>query len=353
MSFALLARPCEGWLRLVVSAFLRPALLAKEFLPAWSSRSHDGLPFEFGHDAPPLGYWRWLGALGWRERLSLVHSGDKAVESATGADGTTVRMTWTDCNPIRDGWYWIRNAHVGGGDDRTDPCIVYVHGFEDCKPTVNFPSEGDCRDLFHVNAEWAGPLEPPNELRWRRIIVRTRSNATMPIDESKYTPRPCDDQRFDYHRSTAAGLAQLGPDRAANRELVVRHALQELGHGREFDHILPGIAMPELGEGHSWRQLVFRKPIRLEVSSERVLHKSYKGYDIRSQPCELEQNKQYLRRIEILVPNGTEIWEFLDQETLYPTLRRAHAAGFQHGRRIIHNREKKGSESEVWRLGPP
>src|SRR5262249_14142923 len=207
-------------------------------------------------------------------------SGDKAVELATGADRTTVRMTWTDCKPTRDGWYWIRNAHLVGRDDRTDPCIVYIHGFEDCKPTVSLPFERDCRDLFHVNAEWSGPLEPPKELRSRRIIVRKSSTPTIPIDESKCGSRPCDDQHFDYHRWNAAGLDQLGPDQDANRELVVRHALQDLGHGCEFDHILPGIAMPELGEGHSWTQLVFRKPIRLEVNSERVPHKSYKGYDI-------------------------------------------------------------------------
>jgi len=261
-------------------------------------------------------------------------------------------MTWTDCKPTRDGWYWIQNVHVVGGDDRPAPCIVYVHGFEACKPTVSFPFERDGRDLFHVNGEWAGPLEPPTAWRSRRIIVRKSSTPPLPIDKSEYGSRPCDDQHVDYHRWNAAGLDQLGPDRDANRELVVRYTLQGLDHGCEFDHTLPGIAMPEVGKGRSWTQLVFRRSTELEVRSERVRHQSYKGYDIRSQPSELKHNNQYLRRIEILVPNGTEIWEFLDQKTLYPTLRRAHAAGFQHGRRIIHDREKKRSESEVWHLGP-
>jgi len=71
---ARLAPSCEGWLRLVVSAFPRRALRAREFLPASSSRSHGGLPFEFGHDTPPRGYWRRLAALGCSERLSLGHN---------------------------------------------------------------------------------------------------------------------------------------------------------------------------------------------------------------------------------------------------------------------------------------
>lgn len=71
---ARLALSCEGWLRLVASAFPRRALRAREFLPASSSRSHGGLPFEFGHDTPPRGYWRWLAALGCSEPLSLGHN---------------------------------------------------------------------------------------------------------------------------------------------------------------------------------------------------------------------------------------------------------------------------------------
>jgi len=71
---ARLAPFCEGGLRLVASAFPRRALRAREFLPASSSRSHGGLPFEFGHDTPPREYYRWLAALGCSERLSLVRN---------------------------------------------------------------------------------------------------------------------------------------------------------------------------------------------------------------------------------------------------------------------------------------
>jgi hypothetical protein len=73
----------------------------------------------------------------------------------------TPGVAWTIQRPIHDGYYWIRNAHVDGWEDQIEPCIVSVYGFADGVPTVTFALEQEGSDLSAVDAEWAGPVEPP------------------------------------------------------------------------------------------------------------------------------------------------------------------------------------------------
>jgi hypothetical protein len=70
-------------------------------------------------------------------------------------------MTWTIQRPVRDGWYWIRNAASDGWETVAGPHVVQVYGCAVGSPTVMFPSDEMCSDLSEINAEWAGPLEVP------------------------------------------------------------------------------------------------------------------------------------------------------------------------------------------------
>ena len=70
-------------------------------------------------------------------------------------------MNWTIQKPCRDGWYWIRNVASEGWDTVVEPRVVAVYGFEKGEPTVAFPSDEQCTDLREIDAEWAGPVEPP------------------------------------------------------------------------------------------------------------------------------------------------------------------------------------------------
>ena len=76
-----------------------------------------------------------------------------------------------------------------------------------------------------------------------------------------------------------------------------------------------------------------------------VQHENYKGVDIRSSPRGLtrENKKKWKIRLDITFPTGSFTAmapEYLDEEQ-FPTLRKAHTAGFEWGRRIID----KGLES--------
>ena len=71
-----------------------------------------------------------------------------------------------------------------------------------------------------------------------------------------------------------------------------------------------------------------------------VQHKTYKGLDIRSGPFEVmrKKEKKWKVRLDITFPKGNvdaTMVEYLDDERFYPTLSKAHTAGFEWGRRII------------------
>jgi hypothetical protein len=72
-----------------------------------------------------------------------------------------------------------------------------------------------------------------------------------------------------------------------------------------------------------------------------VLHKPYKGCDIRSSPIEGLQIKgpaKWKVRLDITLPNrdgSKTIPEYLDEKRRYLTQSEAHTVGFGHGRRII------------------
>ena len=64
-------------------------------------------------------------------------------------------MTWTLQRPIRDGWYWVRNAALEGREGDPEPRVVQIYGFADGEPTVTIPSEENCSDLADIDAERA------------------------------------------------------------------------------------------------------------------------------------------------------------------------------------------------------
>jgi len=75
---------------------------------------------------------------------------------------------------------------------------------------------------------------------------------------------------------------------------------------------------------------------------ERVLHKLYKGCDIRSSPFEGLQIKgpeKWKVRLDITLPNRdgskTIHEKYLDEKRRFLTQSEAHTAGFEYGRTII------------------
>ena len=113
-ALALVAGSPESGLGPGVSGFFPIALFAEEFLSPRSSRFQKCLSFQFCHglsteELALVGSLAMSGSI-----VSALQTECKVPESATGAARKTVRMTWSDCKPIRDGWYWIRNVHVVG-----------------------------------------------------------------------------------------------------------------------------------------------------------------------------------------------------------------------------------------------
>lgn len=64
-------------------------------------------------------------------------------------------MKWSSDPPASEGWYWVR-----GGDYSWSPRIIEV--MRD-KEGIHCFVHGGWFGLAELNAEWAGPLEPPKD----------------------------------------------------------------------------------------------------------------------------------------------------------------------------------------------
>jgi hypothetical protein len=163
----------------------------------------------------------------------------------------------------------------------------------------------------------------------------------MPIDASKYGSRPLDEEHFEYHIWSVEGLDLLSPGQEAAIDLLVRKALKKLGPRWELEHVTHGNVLPGPHEEKVWPQLVFRRPATFRSMSKAVIHRFYKDHDIRSSPLAIPNRDQWRMLINITFPQTSHsgvMKEYPDHEHSYPTLKKAHEAGFQYARRVIDGR---------------
>jgi hypothetical protein len=71
---------------------------------------------------------------------------------------------------------------------------------------------------------------------------------------------------------------------------------------------------------------------------DHVNHETYKGYDVRSNPFEVEPGKWRVR-IDVTPPKSNDdVTEYLDETCFYANVIEAHKAGHQYGRNIVDER---------------